>query len=479
MTNKRRRRRHRSSITSRYLRVNLGLVALVLVILWIAFVYAIQSYYYNSARQYLTTRVSSITSVLGRYASDSDINFSSEIRSTIENFSDKDKMELMAINADGVVTLTSSGFTAIAEEEMTDYIDAMADGEGYWLGTIDDEQLMAITVNISEMNGEYSAVRVIASMTQIQRVLRNYALTIAGVCVGILLLLLATGLYFLHSIVRPIAKINATTKKFAKGDFSVRIPTNSDDEIGDLCVSINQMADELSNTENMKNEFISSISHELRTPLTAIQGWSETMCVQTDPETVQRGMHVIQSETERLAEMVEELLDFSRMQSGKLSLQCADMDILAELGDAVLIYTEKAKRENIRIIYQEPEMLPFIYGDKNRIRQVFINVIDNSIKYSNPGCTITISAYQVGANVQIIVSDNGVGISKADLPRIKTKFYKANHTRRGSGIGLAVADEIVSMHGGRLEITSDLGVGTSVRITLPVENDLKREASGE
>ena len=298
-----------------------------------------------------------------------------------------------------------------------------------------------------------------------------------AVCCGVLLLLVVTGVYFIRSIIRPIKQISATTRKFAKGDFSVRIDSQSHDEIGDLCASINQMADELSNTENMKNEFISSVSHELRTPLTAIKGWAETMCMDTDPDTIQRGVHVIVNETERLSEMVEELLDFSRMQSGRFSLQCATMDILAELGDAVLIYEEKARKENIRIIYQEPEMLPFVYGDKNRIRQVFINVIDNAIKYSNPGSTITVSAEEVGNMIQVTVTDNGVGISEADLPHVKTKFFKANHTRRGSGIGLAVADEIISMHGGRLDITSELNVGTNVTITLPVESQRRSSAT--
>jgi signal transduction histidine kinase len=178
-------------------------------------------------------------------------------------------------------------------------------------------------------------------------------------------------------------------------------------------------------------------------------------------------MHVIVNETERLSRMVEELLDFSRMQSGRLTLQPAPMDILAELGDAVLIYTEKAKREHIHLIYKEPEMLPFVYGDKNRIRQVFINVIDNALKYSNPNGIVTVSAEAIGNLIQVRISDNGVGISATDLPKVKTKFFKANHTRRGSGIGLAVADEIITMHKGRLEIHSELGAGTTVIIWLP------------
>lgn len=108
---------------------------------------------------------------------------------------------------------------------------------------------------------------------------------------------------------------------------------------------------------------------------------------------------------------------------------------------------------------------------------MFINVIDNAIKYSNSGSTITISAEEVGNMIQVTITDNGVGISEADLPRVKTKFFKANHTRRGSGIGLAVADEIITMHGGRLDITSELNVGTNVTITLPVEPQRRSSAT--
>ena len=467
----------RGTITRRWILNNLVLVFLVLLVLDFAFMYAIQNYYYGASRQYLTTKATSVSSVLNRYAQDADTNFSSEMRSTIENFSDKDKMELMAINARGRVILTSSGFSQEEDTAMPDYEQAMEDGSGYWVGKVNGETMMAVSVDISDVSTDYNAIRVVASLEQIQGVVHTCAIAVGAVCCGVLLLLVVTGVYFIRSIIRPIKQISATTKKFAKGDFSVRIDSQSHDEIGDLCASINQMADELSNTENMKNEFISSVSHELRTPLTAIKGWAETMCMDTDPDTIQRGVHVIVNETERLSEMVEELLDFSRMQSGRFSLQCATMDILAELGDAVLIYEEKARKENIRIIYQEPEMLPFVYGDKNRIRQVFINVIDNAIKYSNPGSTITVSAEEVGNMIQVTVTDNGVGISEADLPHVKTKFFKANHTRRGSGIGLAVADEIISMHGGRLDITSELNVGTNVTITLPVEPQRRSSAT--
>ncbi len=450
---------------------NLGLIVMLLMVIWLAVVYAMQNYYYSSAKQYLNTKLNSVTSIMTRYAQDADVNFSAELRSTLENFSDKDKMELMAIDSKGRVILTSSGFAPGENMEMPDYEFLMDGQDGYWTGKVNGEKIMALSTDISGISTEYNAIRVITSLRNIDGALGTYVAVIGVACVLIIMLLLITGNYFVNSIVKPITVINEATKKFAKGDFKDRIEKQTEDEIGDLSDSINNMAAALATTEAMKNEFISSVSHELRTPLTAIKGWAETISYDVDKETISKGVRVIRNETERLSEMVEELLDFSRMQSGKFSLRIEKMDLLAELGDAVLIYAEKARRENIRIIYHEPEMLPFVNGDRNRIRQVFINIIDNAIKYSNEGCTITIGAEAVKNKIQVIIADNGVGISKQDLPRVKTKFFKANQTRRGSGIGLAVADEIITMHGGTLRIDSELHKGTSVIITLPAATE--------
>ena len=252
MTNKRRhgtKKRAGGSITRRWVINNLGIIALVLTVLDFAFIYIMQNYYYSASQQYLNTKLTSVTGVLSRYSQDADINFSSEMRSTIENFSDKDKMELMAISSRGRVALTSSGFTPEEGAAMPDYESAMDGGDGYWVGKQGGETIMALSVDISDMNTEYNAIRVVASLDQIQETVNAYIFGVSAVCAGVLLLLVVTGLYFIRSIVRPIKQINATTKQYAKGDFSVRISENSSDEIGDLCVSINQMADELSNTD--------------------------------------------------------------------------------------------------------------------------------------------------------------------------------------------------------------------------------------
>ena len=458
----------KKSITKRWIINNLGMVFLAILVVEMVFIYAIQYYHYSTAKQYLNSRINAVASVLSIYAQDNTSNFSSEIRNVLESFDEKDKMELMAINSKGRVVLTSSGFSPDEKASMPDYISAMDGEEGYWVGKqLSGEKIMAVTGPLTSISTEYSAIRMVVSLKEIDSVVHSYIIASAAIGGFIILIMIFTGLYFLGSIVKPIQQISMIAKRFATGDFSVRIQNNEEDEIGELCTSINYMANELSNTEAMKNEFISSVSHELRTPLTAIKGWAETISLEDNPEMMKKGMGVILNETDRLYRMVEELLDFSRMQSGHFTLQRNNMDILAELEDALLIYSEKARREKMRIVYNEPEMLPVIYGDKNRIRQVFINIIDNAIKYSSAGGVITVEAKSYGGNVEVSVSDTGCGIKAEDLPKIKTKFFKANHTRRGSGIGLAVADEIMTMHGGNLIVDSKEGVGTTVTIILP------------
>ncbi len=453
---------------------NLSIIVLILLVIELALIYAVQSYFYSSARQYLVSKLNAVNGVLTRYAADSGAGLNAELRSTLESFSDKDKMELMAINYDGEVVLTSSGFAPESVTIMTDYDDAMEQNTyGYAMRrTANGERILAVSYPITAISTEYSAIRVVTSLDAIDASITTFIIAVSMIAIAILLLLGLSGFYFIDSIITPIREINATTEKFAKGDFSSRIQQESEDEIGTLCRSINHMADELSNADAMKNEFISSVSHELRTPLTAIKGWAETLTAGGDAETMQKGLHVIVGETERLSRMVEELLDFSRMQNGRFTMQKATMDVLAELGDAVLIYLERAKQDGIHIIYEEPEMLPFVYGDKNRIRQVFINIIDNAIKYSDRGGLVEIRADAPDADtVRIVVQDHGCGIKASDLPKVKTKFYKPNHTRRGSGIGLAVADEIIAMHHGTLEIESEEQVGTTVTITLPAQSE--------
>ena len=230
------------------------------------------------------------------------------------------------------------------------------------------------------------------------------------------------------------------------------------------------MADELNQAETMKNDFISSVSHELRTPLTAIKGWGETakMSLGTDEELVGRGLDVVLSEADRLSNLVEELLDFSRMQSGRLSLNMKPVDVSYLLAVATDMYTELGKKQGVEVSLAKPTENSFVFGDPDRLKQVFINVIDNAVKYTEKGGLVLVTETREEGCVKIIVKDTGVGIPAADIDRVKEKFFKSNKTVRGSGIGLAVADEIMKQHNGLLFLESTEGVGTAVTIVLPL-----------
>lgn len=461
----------RSSIAGRWMFNTLSVVGILLVIANVCIYYFTRQYYYGSAENYVVSEANATATVLSRLYEDMAVNYSSEVRELIEGFDKKEQMEMMSINKNGEVTLSSSGFSPDESYNMPDYEMAMRseDGVGIFHGYENGENIIAVTVTIAQPSSSYNALRYVASMKQIDSQLSTIMLTAVIISAAMILMVISSGMYFVKSICVPLMQISVTAKKLAKGDFSERIAIRNNDEIGELSRVFNDMADELENSEAIKNDFISSVSHELRTPLTAIKGWSETLQAGYDEDTYRKGMTVITHETGRLEGMVEELLDFSRIQNGRFSLQMANIDIIAELDDALLIYTDKARKENKTIHYTEPEFLCVVYGDKNRLRQVFINVIDNAIKYTDPGGSVDISVEKGADTLTITVADTGIGIAASDLPKVKAKFYKADNTRRGSGIGLAVADEIISMHGGTLDIDSVLGKGTTVTITLPLK----------
>ncbi len=462
-----------NKITKRWLYNSFSVILAIIIAFVLIFSYGIRAYFYNNVEQILISRANVINTLMVNYSEDSSVDFASQVRQLVENFEDKDKIELMAIDGSGKVIITSSGFKPEGNPVMPDYEAAPNSDDliGHFTGTINGEKVMAITRMSDVADENVAGMRYVVSLDLVDRQIILYIILITLVGMAIMFFVIFTSTYFIQSIILPVEQVGETARKIAGGDFGVRLEKKNDDEIGQLCETINYMAEELSTTEKMKNDFISSVSHELRTPLTAIKGWGETLQsdVSGDHETLQKGMRVIISETERLSTMVEDLLDFSRMQSGRLNIKPVKLDIVAELSDAVLMFTERARQEGIGLIYREPDELVTIMGDRNRLRQVFVNILDNALKYSDKGDSVSVSASRKGNKYIVTIADTGSGIHEHDLAKVKTKFYKGDSSRRGSGIGLAVADEIIAMHGGNLDISSKKDVGTTVTITLPID----------
>ena len=268
----------------------------------------------------------------------------------------------------------------------------------------------------------------------------------------------------------PVSQINATAKRIAAGSYGVQIPGQYDDEIGELVSTINDMSVKIGQAEKTQTEFISSVSHELRTPLTAISGWGETLLTSENLDTeTRRGVVIIAREAKRLTGMVEELLEFTRMQDGRFTLHVETADILAEFEDTVFMYGNRLKQEGICLHYDGcDEEIPEIPCDVARMRQVFLNILDNAAKHGGEGKRIDASIAHEGSFVVIRMRDYGPGIPEEELPHVKLKFYKGSSKARGSGIGLALARQLVQSHGGKLWAESKVGEGTSFFFTLPV-----------
>ena len=460
----------KSGITRRWIINIFTIVFVTICVLLVAGSIAVRGYYVSSAKQALTSK-SEIDAAYFEEFYSTEENLLAGVREYVESFPQREKIELMAANSVGRVTLTSSGF-APDDANPADVIEAISSDVGSFVGSNSyGENIIAVSHSV-KLGGNVSCVlRYVISMRNIQGRVLSVVLLLSGFGILLLLACYFSGRYFVKSIIKPLATITDTTKKIAKNDFSVRIDDKYRDEIGDLAHEINNMAAALGASEAMKNDFTSSISHELLTPLTAIRGWSETL---SDPnmrsdDMIEKGMKVISAESNRLSAMVSELLDFSRLQNGKMTLNMTKLDLIAELEETVLMFEERAKKSNISLLLTAPETCSPVFGDAARIKQVFVNIIDNAIKYSYPeGGKVEINLFEKKDRVCIVFADNGIGISEEDLPKIKQKFFKGASSRPGSGIGLAIVTDIVNLHGGEFEIDSVLEKGTTVMITFPI-----------
>lgn len=466
-----------NGITQRWLRGSLLITVLVIGVAEGLFLYAGHSSYYGSARQTMLNRFSSITGQLKMYTDASSADpadaRSQALRRMVEQFDDKDKFEFQLLDASGEVLSSSTGFAAGGEAAGGDFAAAVESPDGVGSAvytTAENERVMAVTRLVPYAAGEVAAMRMVTSLALIDETLGRQRVMSLCVALVVLGLTIWSGLFFVRSIVKPLGRIEATATAIAKGDLSARLPDGPQkDEIGRLCGTINQMAEDLAKTERMKNEFISSVSHELRTPLTSIRGWVETIAQIRDPEdkNYRKGLAIIGAETDRLYAMVEELLDFSRLQSG-IRMECSVLDLVAELTDAALFVEGRIRQEGLRLVYEEPELPLPVWADAGRLRQVFVNLLDNAIKYSNPGGAITLDLLQDGENAYVLIKDEGRGIEPDDLENVKLKFFKGKGAVRGSGIGLAVVDEIVTALDGSVDIASTPGRGTTVTVRLPL-----------
>lgn len=467
-------------LRQRWMLNSMSIVAAVMLIVCGVFSAGIATYYYSNVENAMTVQAKTSIGFMNRSSISSYEEYYAMAYNYAQSFADKDKMELQFIDASGKIEASSYNLTAGLSPGTQDIATALKTGTvGVFVGqdVHTDEKIVSVSCPLTFDGTVIGAMRYVTSAKLIDRQITVNCALIFGVAALFLLMVFFSNMVFIRNIVEPVAEVTEAVQHISSGSYGLQIENTYKEEMGDLVNSINEMSTKIGQNEKMQREFISSVSHELRTPLTAINGWGETLLGDTsnDPVQLRRGVAIILKESRRLTNMVEELLQFSRMQDGRFTLELEPVDIQAEFEDAVFTYRELFKQDGIEVHYDDGnlEEYPVIEGDPERLKQVFCNLLDNAAKHGGSGGRIDASI-RVGTEMVVLtIRDYGPGIPEAELPFIKQKFYKGSSKARGSGIGLAVVEEIVTRHGGRFDIGNAEGGGCVVELYLPLKQPMQ------
>ncbi len=425
--------------------------------------------YYNNLEANLHNQLKISCELYTRYFSDAPL--SDNVLNNVDTFWKQTNAQVQIIDTNGRVLMDSIGYMPEEDERLPDVEDALKNGKGTWIGKVpyDKSGIMAVSAILQADGSTAGVLRFISTLREVNEDIE--AVTNIFIIIGLAVTAASVVLSFIlsNTIVNPLKKVTNVAAHMASGDFHVRSRKAYNDEIGKLSDTLNYLADEIEKRDKLKNNFISSVSHELRTPLTSIKGWAVTLMEvgQEDRELFDTGLDIIEKECDRLTTMVEELLDFSRLVSEKLSIR-KELVLLEEFVSSVgRQLTPRASREGLYFNVEVEGELPDIMTDGNRLKQVIINVLDNAFRFTKAGGSILFKTTVSGGEVIFTVSDTGCGIPADEMPFIKEKFFKGKNSKLGSGIGLSICDEIIKLMNGSFSVYSAVDKGTKVVIRIP------------
>lgn len=446
------------------------IIIITVVALEIFLINTVKQNYYKNLENSLYNQIKMSTNLYYKYFSDATLH--ENVLNNVDTFWRQTSAQVQIIDLDGNIIMDSIGVTSFDNKKMDDVSKALNGEMGKWIGRVDydTEQVMAISYPIKSGSNIVGVLRFITSLREVNKDIRQIAAVFVGFGLVVIIISGFLSIFMANSIIGPVKEVTAAAEKMALGDFRARSKKIHDDEIGKLSDTLNYMATEILKREQLKTDFISSVSHELRTPLTSIKGWAITLKQGYETkELLMDGLDIIEKESDRLTLMVEELLDFSKFVSGKIALEKQLIDVTRIIEHIKKQLTPRALRDQIdfKVIYEDN--IPNTYSDGNRLKQLFINILDNAFTFTPSGGQVIFSAKYENPNLIFSIEDTGCGIPEEDISRVKEKFYKGKTSKSKNGIGLSICDEIVSLMNGTLEIKSQLNKGTLVLVTIPLE----------
>lgn len=456
------------SIRTQLLKIIFIVILSIIVILNILLMVFIRKYYYDNTEDLLNDRLDVSINLYEKYFPESTLY--EMVYDDIDMLWKDNNVQVEIFDKDGSLIMDSIGVKDEVFIKESDVTRAYKGERARWIGKVsyNNSKVMAVSAPIIYNNQVAGVIRFITSLEGIEAITRNIIIRFSSISIFVLFIGILMSLILANSIIKPIKYIIDVAEEMAGGNLKIRSKLESKNEIGKLSSTLNFMANEIEKREQLKNEFISSVSHELRTPLTAIKGWTITLNnEETDKETLELGFNIIEKETDRLSDMVEELLNFSNLISDKVTLNTKKIYVKKFIKNIEELMKPRALEERIQLLI-DINTSSFIEGDVNRLKQVFINLLDNSFKFINDNRQVILKVEESEKNVIFRVIDFGCGISEEDLPRVKEKFFKGKNSNSKNGIGLSICDEIIKLHKGEINIISQEGIGTEVIVILPI-----------
>ena len=461
----------KKSIFRRYLSITMGIILLSFVMLGSVMMVFFSQYWRSEKKALLTQNATSISSLAGRYLTPEGVREVPEeaVKGFLNSFARSIDADIFLADREGKILTgvypnsgledpveVSAEAVRIAEKGL--YEDR-SDLDGFYRSRYYIIGVPIYARADKSFVGAVFAATSVESVNEFGRKLFSIFLTASLVVLAVSFLVVGA---FAYRLVKPLRQMSAAARSFGAGDFSVRVPVTSQDEIGQLAVSFNNMANSLSISEGTRRSFIANVSHELKTPMTTIAGFIDGILDGTIPREEQdKYLQIVSNEVKRLSRLVRSMLDLSRIENGEMSLNPEHFNITRTLVDTLLTFEQQIDEKQLEIRGLENARPQTVYGDQDLLHQVVYNLIENAVKFTNPGGYIAVQVIDGIDRTAVVIENSGQGIPAEELPRIFERFYKTDRSRsqdkNGMGLGLYIVRTVLKLHGGDISVSSEEG----------------------
>ncbi len=461
------------SIFKRYLSITMAIIFLSFTMLGTVTLVFFGRYWRQEKKELLTQNATSIAQAASRFLhekSEGKYELQGEaLMLFMESFSTSIDADIFITDLDGNVLLGSyacsrvEGIDKAPPPLVEKASQGLYEGRGRFDGLYrENYYIIAVPMAATEGGPQVGVVFATtspASMNVIQ--LEAFKIFLVAAGLALLITFCVVGI-FAYRLVRPLRLMSAAARSFGAGDFSVRVPVTSEDEMGQLAMSFNNMANSLTNSEGMRRSFIANVSHELKTPMTTIAGFIDGILDGTIPQDEQdKYLHIVSDEVKRLSRLVKSMLDLSRIDSGDMKIHPSHFDITHTVVNTLLTFEQSIDEKGIEIAGLEDAAPMQVYGDPDLLHQVVYNLVENAVKFTNQGGTIRVQIIDSVDRTVVAIEDTGPGIAAEDLPMVFYRFYKGDKSRsrdkNGMGLGLYLVRTILQLHGGNIQVSSVQG----------------------